>query len=322
MKWQKLGKIFDPSDYILPEGCAEYAKSPQVIVFDNYVRIYFSAQKRTENGKFLSRPMFVDMNKSFDKVLRVSETSVLPLGSLGSFDEHGVFPFHVLSHGGNVIAYTTGWSRRISVSIDMSIGLAISRDGGLSFSKLGRGGPIMSASLNEPFLVGDAFVRYFEGQFHMWYIFGDRWCVNQKAGDNVAADRFYRIAHAVSPNGIDWERNSRYLIDTVSDDECQALPTVFFMDGRYHMYFCFRNAYDFRLNKDNAYRLAYAYSDDLITWVRADQQAGISLSDSGWDSEMMCYPHVVMCDDEIFMLYNGNEFGRYGFGIAKLAAST
>ena len=33
---------------------------------------------------------------------------------------------------------------------------------------------------------------------------------------------------------------------------------------------------------------------------------------------MMCYPNVFECDDDIYMLYNGNEFGKYGFGLAKL----
>ena len=41
MKWQKLGKIFDPSTVTLADGCTEFAKSPQALVFDDFVRIYF-----------------------------------------------------------------------------------------------------------------------------------------------------------------------------------------------------------------------------------------------------------------------------------------
>jgi len=33
---------------------------------------------------------------------------------------------------------------------------------------------------------------------------------------------------------------------------------------------------------------------------------------------MMCYPNIFECNDNIYLLYNGNEFGKYGFGIAKL----
>jgi hypothetical protein len=38
-----------------------------------------------------------------------------------------------------------------------------------------------------------------------------------------------------------------------------------------------------------------------------------------WDADMQCYPHAFECDGSVYLLYNGNEFGRYGFGLAKLA---
>ena len=33
---------------------------------------------------------------------------------------------------------------------------------------------------------------------------------------------------------------------------------------------------------------------------------------------MQCYPSLFACDDRVFLFYNGNEFGRYGFGVAEL----
>ena len=83
------------------------------------------------------------------------------------------------------------------------------------------------------------------------------------------------------------------------------------------MYFSYRYGLDFRGN-DRGYRIGYAYSNDLINWVRDDENVGIGLSESGWDSQDMHYPHVFECDGITYMLYNGNEFGRYGFGLAKL----
>jgi hypothetical protein len=38
----------------------------------------------------------------------------------------------------------------------------------------------------------------------------------------------------------------------------------------------------------------------------------------GWDSEMMCYPNVFECNKDTYLIYNGNDFGKNGFGIAKL----
>ena len=44
MKWRKLGKIFDPTQHGLPNGCVQFAQSPQALVFDDFVRIYFSTR--------------------------------------------------------------------------------------------------------------------------------------------------------------------------------------------------------------------------------------------------------------------------------------
>ncbi|EGM78272.1 hypothetical protein Rhein_1693 [Rheinheimera sp. A13L] len=315
MKWQKLGKIFDPTTVVLADGCTEFAKSPQALVFEDFVRIYFCAQKKTANGKYLSFPQYVDFDKSLNKILALSEQSIIQPGELGHFDEHGIFPFSVTRDDKSILAYTSGWSRRTSVSVDMSIGLARSTDQGASFEKYGAGGPVMAASHNEPMMVADAFVLKVNGSYHMWYIFGSHW---QKKTADGAAERFYKIAYAHSSDGITWQRTGQTIIDERIPDECQALPTVIYAAGKYHMYFCYRSAYDFRQNSKNAYRLGYAWSEDLIRWTRDDNLAGIDLSDSGWDSEMMCYPNLFESDGQIFLLYNGNEFGRYGFGLARL----
>ena len=84
------------------------------------------------------------------------------------------------------------------------------------------------------------------------------------------------------------------------------------------MYFCYRSSVDFRKNKNNTYRIGYAYSNDLINWKRNDDLVGIDVSKDGWDSDMQCYPHIFRCDDNIYLLYNGNKFGRFGFGAAVL----
>ena len=132
-------------------------------------------------------------------------------------------------------------------------------------------------------------------------------------------DRVYKIAHATSEDGINWHRDGRQIIaDRLNTDECQALPTVFHRDGTYHMYFCYREAHGFRKQSNSAYRIGYAHSNDLIDWVRDDSKAGIDVSEDGWDSQMQCYPHTFQLDGKVYMLYNGNEFGRFGFGLAVL----
>ena len=174
----------------------------------------------------------------------------------------------------------------------------------------------MAASLNEPFLVGDPFVSQFEDRFHMFYIYGLRWIKQQGNGQ---AERVYKIAHAVSVDGREWVRDSIPIIpDRLGPNECQALPTVIHAGGKYHMYFCYRYPEDFRSNRERGYRLGYATSSDMQNWLRDDSNAGIDVANTGWDSEMQCYPHLFSCEGNIYLLYNGNNFGRNGFGIALL----
>lgn len=315
MKWTKLGKIFDPTEHKLANNCLEFAQSPQALVFDDFVRIYFSTREKDRTGKYLSHISFVDMKKDFKTIIKISKNTVIPLGNLGCFDEHGIFPMNVLRDGNKIFAYTGGWSRRISVSVETAIGLAISQNNGLTFKK-GGDGPILASSLKEPFLVGDPFVQKYGNEYHMWYIYGTKW---KSYPNEKSPDRVYKIGHAVSKDNLLWFKDNKQLIaDKLDSDECQALPTVINFNNKYHMFFCYRKAADFRKNKKRGYRIGYAWSEDLVNWTRDDQKAGINLSDDGWDSEMVCYPHVFYCEGKIYMLYNGNEFGRFGFGLAIL----
>jgi hypothetical protein len=313
MKWEKLGHIFDPTKIKLPKDCFAFAKSPQAIVFDDYIRIYYCATQKDTQDKLLCRIFYVDFTKDFSKIINHSNGEVISLGALGSFDEHGIFPFNVVKEKDKIRAYTTGWSRRVSVSVETAIGYAESFDGGESFVKNGDG-PIVSTNLKEPFLVCDAFVYKENSTFYMFYIFGTKW-----SEETEIPERVYKIAMATSDDGINWIRNSKPIIQNfIGKDECQALPTVIKINSRYHMYFSYRHMTGFRNQKGKGYQLGYAYSDDLFHWIRDDENKGIELSASGWDSEMMCYPNIFSVDNEVYMLYNGNSFGKYGFGLAKL----
>ena len=314
----RLGKIFDPTAYQLAQGCKEFAQSPQTLEFEGFTRVYFSTRAVDPGGlTFRSHMAYVDMDKAFGSVLRVSSQPVLPLGDLGSFDEHGIFPMNVLRHQGQVWGYTCGWNRRVSVSVDTAIGLVVSDDDGRTFRRIGAG-PILGPSLHEPFLVGDAFVIKAGGGFHMWYMFGQRW---KRENEQAAPDRVYKIGHAVSANGVDWvkEDGVQILPDRLGVDECQALPSVIAFGGRYHMVFCYRDVHGFRTDPAKGYRVGYASSADLVTWLRDDAALGLTGQAGEWDADMQCYPHLTVSGGRPYLLYNGNAFGRYGFGAAELA---
>lgn len=312
--WEKLGRIFDPAVHGLPAGCVSHAQSPQVLVRGDSIRVFFSSREPDVGGKVVSRVGYADFDRVF-RVIVVSPAPVLERGGLGCFDEHGVFPLHPVRYGHRVLGYLGGWMRRVSVSVDGAIGVAVSEDDGASFRRLGPG-PVLAPSLHEPFLVGDPFVGKFEDQYHMWYIFGTRWV---EVADTGVPERVYKIGHAVSRDGLRWERpeEGRCIVaDVLGHTEAQAMPTVVKVGTQYHMYFCYRQATDFRGNSGRAYRIGHAVSTDLVSWERTTAP-GIDVTPGDWDGEMLCYPHVFEWQGEVYLMYNGNQFGRGGFGVAR-----
>lgn len=316
-RWRKLGRVFNPSEVPGRAWLQEFAQAPATLVFDAFVRVYFSCRPPPdENGQYVSYSGFVDLDRSnLFRVLRVSESPILSLGGLGEFDEFGTYPVSVIRDGADVFVFYGGWTRCESVPFNVGIGCAVSRDQGISFTKLGRG-PLLPYTPDEPFVLSGPKIRRFNGQWWLFYIAGRCW----KPVDG-RAEPVYKIRAAVSDDGRTWRKLNRDLIESrLEEDEAQASPDVFFANGMFHMFFSYRYSAGFR-SKEKGYRIGYAVSMDLVNWQRDDSRAGIDVSDEGWDNEMISYPHVFELDGRVLMFYLGNQVGRFGFGLAELDGS-
>lgn len=312
--WTKLGKVFTPQEVEGRPWLREFAQAPATLVFDDYVRVYFSCRPGPDaNGQYVSYSSWVDLDrKDLTRVLRVAEQPILPLGGLGEFDEFGTYPVSVIRDGELVRAYYAGWTRCESVPFNVAIGMATSVDGGASFTRAGPG-PVLSYSQHEPFVLSGPKIRRFDDQWTLFYIAGRKWKLVEGRAEPV-----YKIRMATSRDGIDWLPANRDLIESrVEPDEAQASPDVIYANGKYHMFFCYRYSSNYR-GREFGYRIGYASSTDLLHWTRDDERAGLAISDSGWDDEMVSYPHVFELDGRTYMAYLGNGVGRYGFGLAVL----
>jgi predicted GH43/DUF377 family glycosyl hydrolase len=312
-KWKKLGLVFDPTKYKNTEWLNEFAQAPSVIEYDDFIRVYFSCRPTpNEEGQYVSYSSYVDLNKNDFSVIEVGKDPILELGKLGTFDEFGTYPASVIKTDNKYMVFYGGWTRCESVPFNVAIGCGVSEDGKV-FEKLGDG-PVLSYSLNEPFIVSGPKIRKFNNTYYLFYIAGRNWVeVNSKP------EPVYKIRMANSSDGLNWTKHNKDLIeDVLNENEAQASPDVIFANGKYHMFFCFREASDFRQNKERSYKIGYAYSKDLISWTRDDIKVGITTSQEGWDSEMIAYPHVVYINNKFYMFYLGNEVGKYGFGVAEL----
>lgn len=317
MNWKKIGVLFDPSSIKdRPEWMNGFAQAPNAIVFENFVRVYFCCRPLPDSRRqFVSYCAFVDLDREdLSKVLRISEKPVLSLGGLGAFDEFGTYPVSFARDGNDIVAIYGGWSRCESVPFNISLGYARSSDGGITFEKAGVG-PVLSHSINEPFVVTSPKIRRFNNNWVLGYTAGRKWFLDE----NGTPEIIYKLRMAFSEDGINWERLDKDLIpDRIGEDEAQACPDIIKVNEKYHMFFCYRYGLDFRSNPSRSYRVGYANSTDLLNWSRDDSQIDLDVTPGSWDAEMIAYPHVFELNGQIYMLYGGNGNGRTGFGLAQL----
>jgi len=308
MKWIKQGRIFNPASC---PGWGSHAQVPTVLARDDVLRIYCATRPHANT----SHPGYIDVDAADPrKIISIRQPPLLELGGRGSFDEFGIMPGHVVDTGDEVWLFYTGWSRGTTVTYLLSIGLAVSRDGGTTFRKAFEG-PILDRTKYEPFMTMSPFILRENEWWHMWYASG--------VGFHPTEGKYeprYVIKYAFSVNGVDWHQPNVTCIEPKTELESNTRPTVIKMAGVYHMWFAYRGAEDYRGGK-NSYRIGYATSQNLLKWERDDAAAGISASAEGWDSQIITYPYVVRVRDRDLMFYNGNGFGATGFGYATAAWS-
>jgi hypothetical protein len=120
----------------------------------------------------------------------------------------------------------------------------------------------------------------------------------------------YNIKYAESIDGIHWKREGMISVDYQYPGESRvSRASVIKEGGLYKMWYCYAIG-------EGGYKIGYGESEDGFRFHRRDEEAGIGLSEKGWDSEMLCYPFVFQHKGTKYMLYCGNGYGRTGFGYA------
>jgi predicted GH43/DUF377 family glycosyl hydrolase len=242
-------------------------------------------------------------------VVRTAIKPSLDLGRLGAFDDCGAMPGSLVEHQGRLLMYYTGWTLGRAVPFFFFIGVAESLDGGETFRRLSEA-PVLGRNHYDPFLSGAPWVIMENGRLRMWYISGTEWVASAAEGEGPT--HYYSVKHATSDDGIVWQTNDRLCLPYLENEHAIARPVVTATDGGYYMIYSAR-----RLGE--TYRIYCASSDDGLSWKR-DNLPMIDVAPSGWDSEMICYGSRLNCSDGNFLLYNGNAYGKDGFGAARIKA--
>lgn len=266
------------------------------------VRVWFSS--RDERGRSQVGWFRVDLARP-ERILEVSPAPVLGPGEPGCFDDSGAMATWLArAPSGERWLYYIGWNLGVTVPFRNSIGLAVG-DAGATSLRRAFAGPIVDRTAREPHFTASCCVLPGTPRWRMWYLACTGWSEHEGK-----ARHHYHIRYATSADGIDWERDGRVAIDFADDSEYAiSRPSVVRDGDRWRMWYSYRGA---------AYRIGYAESDDGERWERRDRSPLSLDPGDGWESDMVEYPHVFDCGGQRWMLYNGNDYGRSGIGLAVL----
>ena len=302
MGWMRLGHVWGP------DGSRSWAKTHAALpvpiaIGDHLYRVFFStrdAQNRSSIG-WVDLDMAPVEQGSLPHVVGEASEPILSAASPGHFDDSGLGLGSFVSDDKTTLLYYMGWNLGVLAPWRNAIGVAVGNPTDPAFRRM-FAGPIMDRSPEDPYTLSYPWVlRLGPHDWRMWY------------GSNIAwgagsADMQHLVKSARSRDGLRWERDIAPAIGFSEPGEYAiARPCVLHQDGTFRMWFATRG--DF-------YRIGAAVSADGETWVRCDEEWGLLPTSAGWDDAMVCYPCAFHYRGKLYLLYNGNGYGREGFGLA------
>lgn len=290
MNWKKLGRIYEVKNsnpYLL-----SHASNPLAIHLENDVyRIYYNG--RDEKNR--SSVSYVDINIIEKEIVNDPKFPILTYRS-SSFYSHGISIGNFWKKGQSTYIGFMGWQNNEGSHWRGDIG-AFSLDSSVD--------PFLLLGMNEEDKISLSYpwIIFEEGMYKMWYGSTVTW--NSSNGEMI-----HVIKYAESSDLLTWQLFGECLPLEIGVQQAFSRPTVKKINNKYHMW------YSYRSGDGTPYRIGHAESENGKVWNKL--KPSINVSDSGWDSEMICYPYVFEHDSQTYMLYNGNGFGKSGFGIAIL----
>jgi hypothetical protein len=298
-RWKKLGLVFQPNGD-RPWRVSHAATPIAEVLSGSQIRVYF-ASRDARNKSHISS---LELDLRQPAILRsLRDTPIVAPGAPGDYDVDGVVTGCLVKEGMRRTLYYLAWQLQTDVPWRNSIGVAVAADNRLIFEKVPSRhigtSPVDPHSISYPWILHD------QGRWRMWYGSNLSWGQTEETMNHV-------IKYAESPDGVRWERSGRVAIplDQANGEFAVARPCVLRDDNGYHMW------YSRRVPK---YRMGYAHSSDGLTWERRDAEAGLEPTPGAWDGESVEYACVFDADGDRWMLYNGDQYGRAGFGLAVLA---
>jgi hypothetical protein len=302
MFFRKFGRIFEPSEFGVTEYTHAYIPTPWRLPSGD-VRVYFAGRDSTERGRI----WFVDLDSGNPRrVKRVAKQPCLDLGPPGSFDEDGVTPISLVSLGNDLFLFYVGWQRRSDVRYSLLTGLAVSNDGGESFHRR-QNSQVLFPIPGQTFIRSAAMVTRHPEGFQMWYVGGENWITlpNKRVPT-------YSIYNLFSDSVYEWNVPPIQKVSPSLPSEIGfGRPWLLERNGVATLLYSIRSI-------DDAYKIGWATVGANGQVQRVDTEIGLNTSSGMWDSEQTAFVSILNDGCEPLAFFNGNDFGRTGFGIAKM----
>lgn len=304
MEWKKGGRIYEPDK--LADWKQQFAMTPVPLRMKDRIRVFVGLC----DDKNVGRIGYVDVDLDDpSEVLAVSDKPVLDIGRDGAFDDNGVVPISLIEEDGKILLYYIGFQLGVKTPYYMFGGLAISEDGGETFTRYSES-PVLDRVEDEIFArCGIYAMKDIDGLYKMWYIGSNKegWTMSQGK-----LKPLYIMKYTYSEDGIHWNHEAVECLQYKNEDEHGfGRPYVWREGDKFKMLYSIRTY-------SRGYYIGYAESEDGIHWERMDDLAGITNGASGeWDDTNLSYPYLFQHGDRTYMFYNGNGCGKNGFGYAE-----
>lgn len=305
MNWRKLGVVFSPDGVVSWQNSHAMLPTPFLLNKD-VIRVFVTFCDQGGRG----RPGYVDVSANDPtQVLKVSSTPLLELGRPGTFDENGVAVCSVIRMPDErLFMYYVGFELGTQIRYRLLTGLSISEDGGETFCRYSTV-PVLERSGDELYFRCGPWAMVADDHIRMWYVAGSDWeLIDAKSMPN------YDIRYIESRDGIRWPSVGDVQIAVEKEDEYGfGRPAVLEKKDK-----GLRMFYSVRRRSFNAYRLGYAESDDGRCWRRMDESLNLDVTPHSFDSDAIMYAAPIQVGNDLYVFYNGNDFGRQGMAVAKL----
>ncbi|RUP29381.1 MAG: hypothetical protein EKK45_10800 [Curvibacter sp.] len=304
--WIKLGQLYAPSKSNRHPKLLSHAANPLAVhMTGDIYRVFFSGRDEQQRSSVGA----VDIDIVQRKIITEHHNPFFENGPLGSFYSDGISIGNCYQANGIRYILFMGWQNPPNSHWRGDIGrLTLTPEYTLQMDSKE---PFMGSNSTDPISLSYPWVQERRsGGFDMWYGSTHSW-------DAGNGEMLHVIHHASSDDGNNWIRTGLSVPYKIGLAQAFSRPAVMLdYKGDFEMWFSFRSGVG------EKYRIGYAQSTDGKNWTLNLNKAGIDVSTSGWDSEMIEYPFVFDHNGARYMLYNGNGYGRTGFGLAVFKDNT